>query len=53
MIMEHSHHANAVKSRILKQPYEPVNGYYEVSDKPGLGVEVDEEALETYAFPSN
>ena len=51
MIMEHAHHANAIKSRILKEPYEPENGYYKVTDRPGLGVEVDEAALETYAFP--
>ncbi len=53
MIMEHSHHANEVKSRILKEPYEPKNGYYKVADRPGLGVEVDEAALETYAFPGS
>ena len=53
MIMEHSHHANAVKSRILKEPYEPENGYYKVTERPGLGVEVDEAALETYAFPGS
>ena len=53
MIMEHSHHANEVKSRILKEPYEPENGYYKVADRPGLGVEVDEAALETYAFPGS
>ena len=51
MIMEHAHHANAMKSRILKEPYEPENGYYKVTDRPGLGVEVDEETLERYAFP--
>ena len=53
MIMEHSHHANAVKSRILKEPFEPADGFYKVTDKPGLGVEVDESALETYAFPGS
>ena len=51
MIMEHSHHANALKSSILKEAYEPENGYYKVTDRPGLGVEVDEGALERYAFP--
>ena len=51
MIMEHAHHANATKSRILKEPYEPENGYYKVTDRPGLGVEVDEAALAMYAFP--
>ena len=53
MIMEHSHHANAMKSRILKEPYEPENGYYKITDRPGLGVEVDEAALATYAFPGS
>ena len=53
MIMEHAHHANAIKSRILKEPYEPENGYYKVTDRPGLGVEVDEAALEVYAFPGS
>ena len=52
MIMEHGHHANAVKSKILKEQYEPVNGSFWVSDRPGLGVEVDEDALGKYAFPS-
>lgn len=52
MIMEHGHHANAVKSKILKEQYEPVNGSFWVSDRPGLGVEVDEDALVKYAFPS-
>lgn len=52
MIMEHGHHANAVKSKILNVPYEPVNGSFWVSDRPGLGVEVDEDALVEYAFPS-
>ena len=52
MIMEHGHHANAVKSKILKAPYEPVNGSFWVSDRPGLGVDVDQDALVKYAFPS-
>lgn len=52
MIMEHGHHANAVKSKIIKEQYEPVNGSFWVSDRPGLGVEVDEDTLGKYAFPS-
>ena len=52
MIMEHGHHANAVKSKILKEPYEPTGGRFRVTDRPGLGVEVEESALERYAFPS-
>jgi L-alanine-DL-glutamate epimerase-like enolase superfamily enzyme len=50
MIMEHSHAANRVKNAILKQPYDPVDGYFHVSDRPGLGVDVDESRLEQFAF---
>ena len=52
MIMEHSHNANKVKSAILKEPYEPVDGYFHVTDRPGLGVEIDEDRLAKYAFPA-
>jgi L-alanine-DL-glutamate epimerase-like enolase superfamily enzyme len=51
MIMEHSHAANAVKAAILKKPYEPREGLFYVTDKPGLGVEVDEAKLEEFSFP--
>jgi L-alanine-DL-glutamate epimerase-like enolase superfamily enzyme len=51
MIMEHSHDANAMKAAILKEPYDPIDGYFHVSDKPGLGVEVDEAKLERFKFP--
>ena len=51
MIMEHSHDANAMKTSILKEPYEPVDGYFHVTDRPGLGVEVDEAKLEQFKFP--
>jgi L-alanine-DL-glutamate epimerase-like enolase superfamily enzyme len=50
MIMEHTHAANRVKNAILKQPYDPVDGYFHVSDRPGLGVDVDESRLEQFAF---
>jgi galactonate dehydratase len=29
---------------------EPHNGYIELSDAPGLGVEINEQALPTYAY---
>ena len=51
MIMEHSHRPNSLKSAILKTAYEPVDGHFEVSDRPGLGVEVDGEQLEKFGFP--
>ena len=51
MIMEHSHDANTMKASILREPYEPVDGYFQVSDRPGLGVDVDEAKLEQFKFP--
>ena len=36
------------ESTVLKAGIEVVNGYMEVPDGPGLGVEVDESALEQY-----
>ncbi len=51
MIMEHSHDANATKAAILKEPYDPIDGYFHLTDRPGLGVEVDEARLEQYSFP--
>jgi L-alanine-DL-glutamate epimerase-like enolase superfamily enzyme len=48
MIMEHSHHANVYKNAITAENYGPDNGYFEVSDRPGLGIEIDESLLEKY-----
>lgn len=46
MILEHSDTGHAVKSTILAAPYEPVNGEFVLDDTPGLGIEIDEDALE-------
>jgi L-alanine-DL-glutamate epimerase-like enolase superfamily enzyme len=48
MIMEHSHHANSFKNAITAENYEPSNGYFEVTDKPGLGIEIDQSLVEKY-----
>jgi L-alanine-DL-glutamate epimerase-like enolase superfamily enzyme len=37
-----------IRKELLHGDIQVVNGYAEVSDKPGLGVELDEEALEKY-----
>ncbi|MFI3325760.1 MAG: galactonate dehydratase [Clostridia bacterium] len=34
----------------LKEPFVVENGYVKLSDKPGLGIEVDESCLETLAY---
>ena len=51
MIMEHGHFDNRYKSAILTESFEPTNGFFEVSDKPGLGINVDEDKLKSFAFP--
>ncbi len=48
MIMEHSHHANDVKNAITAEYYGPNNGFFEVSDRPGLGIEIDQSLVEKY-----
>lgn len=48
MIMEHSHHANTFKNAITAEEYAPSNGYFEVTDKPGLGIEIDQSLVEKY-----
>ncbi|MEE8045587.1 MAG: mandelate racemase/muconate lactonizing enzyme family protein [Dehalococcoidia bacterium] len=48
MIMEHSHHANKYKNAITAENYGPTDGFFEVSDKPGLGIEIDQSLVEKY-----
>ena len=48
-ILEHSHHAHEQKARIAKKFPEPVNGEFVLDDVPGLGVEIDEAAVERYS----
>ncbi len=49
MIMEHGHHANDLKNAITSEYYGPNNGYFEVTDRPGLGIEIDQSLVEKYA----
>ena len=48
-ILEHSHKAHEQKARIALKFPEPVNGVFVLDDTPGLGVEIDEAAVERYA----
>ena len=48
-ILEHSHGAHANKARIARSYPEPVDGAFEVTDVPGLGVEIDEEAVAEFS----
>ena len=49
-ILEHSHHAHANKARITAKYPAPVDGAFVLDDTPGLGVEVDEAAVESFAL---
>uniref|UniRef100_A0A540VG11 Mandelate racemase/muconate lactonizing enzyme family protein n=2 Tax=Litorilinea aerophila TaxID=1204385 RepID=A0A540VG11_9CHLR len=44
-ILEHAHRAHAQKARIARRFPEPVDGAFPVEDVPGLGVEIDEDAV--------
>ena len=48
-ILEHSHHAHKTKGLIASNYPEPVDGVFPATDVPGLGVEIDEEAVEKYS----
>lgn len=50
MIMEHSHHANEFKNAITAEYYGPTNGYFEVTDRPGLGIEIDQTLVEKHVI---
>lgn len=43
---------NLYSHQLLKKPIEVVGGYQQVPETPGLGVEVDEEAIERYRIPN-
>ena len=48
LIMEHSEQGNAVKSIFLSEPFDAENGQYSLPNKPGLGIDVDENKLEKF-----
>jgi L-alanine-DL-glutamate epimerase-like enolase superfamily enzyme len=35
---------------ILREPLLPEKGYWTISDKPGLGIELDEDVLDRYTM---
>ena len=46
--MELDRTENALRDVLVKPLIQPEDGYLSVPDRPGLGIEVDEEALEKY-----
>jgi L-alanine-DL-glutamate epimerase-like enolase superfamily enzyme len=48
-ILEHSHGAHANKARIASTHPAPKSGAFAIDDTPGLGVDIDEEAVRSFA----
>ena len=48
-ILEHGHHAMALKSSFAKVHPEVKDGYITIDDRPGLGVEIDEDKVRQLA----
>jgi len=44
-ILEHSHSAMPIKSSFARSYPDVVDGYFTLDDKPGLGVDIDEDAV--------
>lgn len=49
LIMEHSHGSHAEKMKICSVAPQPVDGAFLLDDRPGIGVEIDEDAVRRYA----
>ena len=45
LFMEYNANPNPLKSEILVEPVAPERGYFHLSNKPGLGIELREEEL--------
>ena len=47
-LVEYDVGENPLRESILKNPLKPVDGFIAVPDAPGLGIEIDWEAVERY-----
>jgi D-arabinonate dehydratase/D-galactarolactone cycloisomerase len=48
-VMEFWYGANPIGDAILRKPFRVENGYFWVPEGPGLGIEIEEDALRKYA----
>jgi L-alanine-DL-glutamate epimerase-like enolase superfamily enzyme len=49
-IIEHMHQVHEQRSKICTEYPSPVDGYFEVPDRPGLGMTIDEDVVRGYAI---
>ena len=50
IVMELDYTYNPLREELLREPFKVLNGYLIPPEKPGLGIELNEEALERFAF---
>ena len=50
MFMEYNANPNPLKHAILVEPLQPERGYFHMPNKPGLGVELDDDALQHFPY---
>jgi D-galactarolactone cycloisomerase len=50
IVMELDYTYNPLREELLREPVKVLNGYLIPPEKPGLGIELNEEALERFAF---
>ena len=50
IVMELDYTYNPLREELLREPFKVENGYLTPSDKPGLGIELNPEALQKFAF---
>ncbi len=50
IVMELDYTYNPLREELLREPFKVSNGYLIPPEKPGLGIELNEEALERFAF---
>jgi L-alanine-DL-glutamate epimerase-like enolase superfamily enzyme len=50
VVFELKPNRSPMQHELVRQPFEQVDGWIEVPDEPGLGVDVDEDVVRRYAF---
>jgi len=50
IVMELDYTYNPLREELLREPFKVENGYLIPPEKPGLGIELDQEALQRFAF---
>ena len=49
-LVEYNVTYNPLRTELVDDPFVPEDGFFYLSDKPGLGIELDEQALERFSF---